>query len=828
MKLKHPLVVSVAVVAALSFSGAAAIAVAGPTDLPTLDLTTSGTAVTAATDGTAFLSTADAPNSLVDNGSTQTITKTWAPGHFGLADANVIAPEGWTVEYTTDGTNWSSTIPTNLDSVSGVRTRKTYNSRGTSTRQQLSISTAPSAIKQQSLGSLSVSGLGDGYDVFFNEDHTKIFNVFHHGAWNSGYNKIDCHEMTVASSGARCAGYPIAMPSGLGTNDRSTGAVVGTKVWVPVGNGSSPGGGFACFNVSGGACSTPFVALTTNVNSNVYRTSNVANIAQIDSYLFTQNFKDGKLLCLDADTGAACSRMPAGGFDLGNGAMSSWPSNLLAVGPRIYSNDGNNKLGCLDTMTWAKCVGWSTPLTTTKDHSVFALPDDTGAIVGICLFDKTSAECFEEDQTPMTVPASLAAARLAIPHATRTNPDQYYGYETGPRTVGSRVYWINFIIDGPDQVTNGTGKIACWDASLNSGAGGQCNFTEITPNTYINDPAYSLTIDPDNPDCLWTNDNTGNLQSFDAITGKPSCPGSMDAAVKIPYNIAAPRFSCYEEGRIRAWDKMTIDATMTDGRTLGDLKVTIKRGGLPIAGWTNRAVSGAGLLDLSTLSIATSGTKPTFEIKAAGLTDAEAETIIGYVSYTSDAPQLCINLKPLTYCPTGVGQASGPTLARANDTVSLAVRYQDTGNTYDQSDSKSVTRSAVSNCLGVVQGTITQSSYGVVTPLANRTVTLKDKDGNVVGTATTDSNGNYSFTNMYAHAYSVWVGDQQVASTVTENTTTVKDFQVVVTTTTTVPVEEVDNLPRTGSDPSLAVGLGIVMFVAGLAMVALASRRRVN
>lgn len=827
MKLKHPLVASVAVIAALCLSGAVTFAAAGPSDNPALDLTSGGSAVTAATDGTSFLSTADAPNSLVDTATTQSITKTWAAGHFGLADSNVIAPEGWTVEYTTDGTNWSSTVPANLDTVSGVRTRKTYNSRGTATRQQLSISTAPSVIKQQSLGSLTVTGLGDGYDVFFNEDHTKIFNVFHHGAGNSSYNKIDCHEMTVASGGARCSGYPVSMPNGLGTNDRSTGAVVGSRVWVPVGNGSSPGGGFACFNVSGGACSTPFVQLTTNVNSNVYKYSNVANIAQIDSYLFTQNFKDGRLLCLDGDTGAACAHMPAGGFDIGNGPMSPWPSNLLAVGPRIYSNDGNNTLGCLDTMTWTTCAGWSTPLTTTKDHHVFALPNDVGAIIGICTFDKTSAECFQEDKTPLAVPASLAAARLAIPHATRTNLDQYYGYTSGPRTVGSRVYWLNMIFDANDAITNGPGKIACWDAALDSGDGDACNYTALS-KSYITDNAYALVIDPDNPDCLWTNDNNGNLQSFDAITGNPSCPGSLDAAVKIPYNIATPRFSCYEEGRIRAWDKITIDATLTDGRTLGDLKVTIKRGGLPIAGWTNRAVSGAGLLDLSTLNVATSGTKPTFEIKAAGLTDAEAGTIIGYVSYTSDAPQLCITLKPLTYCPTGVGQASGSTLARANDTVSLAVKYQDTSNTYDLTDSKSVTRTAVSNCLGVVRGTITQSSYGTVTPLANRTVTLKDKDGNVVGTATTDSNGNYSFANMYAHAYSVWVGDQQVASTVSENTTTVKDFQVTVTTTTTVPVEEVDGLPKTGSDSGLSVGLGIVMVVGGLMLVAVASRRRVN
>ena len=855
---------SVALLCCIVGSG---VALAAPTDLPEIDLSTGGVAVSAVTDGSAYSSVSDAPNSLIASATNQTITKTWESGHFGLADRNVVAPEGWTVEYLTSATAWNATIPSDLNLVTGVRARSSFNSVGTAARKQVSISTAQTTLKQQSLGSLTVTGLGDGYDVFFDEDHTKVFNVFHHGTAGANNNKIDCHELSIASSGARCAGYPISMPLSLGTNDRSTGAVVGTKVWVPVGRSSNPGGGFACFLVSGGLCPTSFVSMTTNVLNNVH--SNVGNIAQVDNYLFAQNFKDGKLLCLDGDTGLACAGMPAGGFSIGNSPMLSWPSNLIAVGTRIYSNDGAASLGCLDTATWAKCTGWETPWSITKKHSVFALPNANGAIIGVCMFDATTAECVQEDKTTLAVPASLSAARLAVPHKDRGAVAELYkynGYQTGPRTVGSRTYWVNFVFNNADAVgQGGTGKIACWDASLNSGAGGQCVFSNPTganPAVSANvilDNAYSLVVDPDNPQCIWTNDDGGEIKSFDTLTGIASCP-IQDAIVRIPYDDAIPRFSCAESGRVRTWDKITVTATLTSPRELNNLKLTIKRGGLPLAGWTDRALTNLGELDLSTLNVSVSGTKPTFEVTAAGLTNVEATSILGYVKYSSDAPQLCVNLKALTYCPTGVGTAPQNSVARANDAVDLVVSYSDTNSTYELSDTTSVSRTDVANCLGVLRGNVSQSGTATPGPISNQTVELKDSSGNVVESVTTDSTGNYTFTNLYPHAYTVVYGSVSKASVVSANLTTTKDFvldavvtptttvaatttvaptttiasttstSVASTTTTEVAIAEkaaiAESLPRSGSDTAKTRTAALIALSFGVVLLGVVRRRR--
>lgn len=733
-----------------------------PATTPTVSLTSSGVSVSSATDGSVFTSTATAPITI--NGQTsQVITKTWDRSSLRFVGGSITAPEGWTVEYTTNGSSWSGTVPADLTTVTGVRTTGALNSIGYSNGLQTSISTAPTTIKQATVGSVAVTGMGDGYDVFFDSARTKIFNVFHH----SSPNQIDCHLM---SNGARCTGYPVTMPHGLGTNERSTGVSVGTKVWVPAGYGSNPGGGFACFNTAGGACTTSFVSLTTNVNTGTF--NNVGNVARVDGYIFTQNMKDGKILCIDTATDTACGSMPSGGFDLGTGPVLKYPSNLVTIGTRVYSNDGSGDVGCLDTATWARCTGWSTPWTPTKYVQMFELPDANGNIIGLCTFDVSSAQCVDSTKSPITVPASLNAARATVPEWAAGDPN-LYGYTSKPQVAGPRVYWSNMIWNSSQSGA----KVTCWDASLNSGAGGICWFSALNSN-FITEEAYALTIDPDNANCLWTNDDNGNIESFDVLTGSPTCPVSQDAVVEIPYNVAVPRFSCTEAGRIRQWDSITVNGT---GVTLADMRVTVKKNGLPVTGGTNLAADTNGRVDLSGLSVSSTGTQPKFEITAAGLTTAQAATITGDVKYLSDAPQLCLNLNPLTYCPAGVGPAGSPTVARPADTVSLNVANASGAITQTYSSSGSVTRSAVANCVGSVTGNVSRSTGSGNVAIPNGTVTLKDTNGNAVAVATTDASGNYSFADLYPHGYTVHFSASQQTSTVAAAAVTTKNFVITVT-----------------------------------------------
>lgn len=719
---------------------------------PTIALTAAGAPITTATDGTPFTSTASAPITI--NGQTsQVITKTWNRDRLRFVDGSVVAPEGWDVEYTTDGSNWTRTIPTDRTTISGVRTTGSLRSIGYSNGFQTSITSAPSTIKQATVGSLSITGGGDGYDVFMDEQYTKIFNVWHH----SSPNQIDCHSLF---TGLRCAGYPVTMPLSLGTNDRSTGIAVGTKVWIAAGYGSNPGGGFVCVKISGGLCTNSFVSLTTNVNSAAH--SNVGNMERIGQYLFTQNFKDGKVLCLDTATESACAQMPAGGFALGTGPTQSYPSTLTAIGTRLYSNDGNYKVGCLDTSTWARCSGWSSPWTTTKRFNTFALPDSAGSIVALCIFGVNDAECVDSSKSAYSVPASLNSARNTVPLAWWANYNALGGYESAPRTAGSRLYWVNMIWDE----TMSGGQIGCWDASTNS----ICTFSG---QNYIGDAAYSLSIDPQNADCLWTNDNNGNIESFDALTGNAGCPVPTDAVVQIPYNVSVPRYSCTESGRIRQWDSITISAT---GISPSTMKLTVKRNGLTLNGWSAIQADSNGRVDLSGLSVNASGTQPMFEITAPGLTNTQAQTIIGDVKYLSDAPQLCVDISPLVYCPVSTGLASSSVLSRPADSINLTVVNSAGATAQNFSVAESVGRTAVPNCLGNLNGNASVSTGSGPVPIPNATIQLKDSAGNVVATATTDGSGNYSFPDAYPHAYTVHFAGSSQAAIVVAGATTTRDF----------------------------------------------------
>lgn len=756
-KIGRTIAASIALWAGISVTTSTSVS-ANPAPTPTVALTASGSVVSAASDGSPITSTATAPITI--NGQTsQVITKVWNKDELQFVNGSVVAPQGWTIEYTTDGTSWSSTVPGNTANIRGIRTTGSLQSIGYSNGLQTSITNAPSSIKQATVGSLSITGGGDGYDVFMDEAYTKIFNVWHH----SSPNQIDCHSLF---NGSRCTGYPISMPHSLGTNDRSTGINVGSKVWVAAGYGTNPGGGFACFMVTGGLCSTSFIQLTTNVNTAAH--SNVGNMDRIGQYLFTQNFKDGKVLCLDTVTEAACSQMPAGGFDLGTSASQSYPSNLLVVGTRLYSNDGRGLVGCLDTTTWARCTGWSTAWSTSRFFNVFALPNASGQIVAICAFDANSAGCVDSSKTAYTVPASLNTTRAAFPLSAVAASNALGGYESPPRTVGTRVYWVNMVWNSSQS----GGFITCWDQALNSGAGGTCSFSG---QSSISDEAYALTIDPQNADCLWTNDDNGSIESFDALTGNAGCPVPTDAVVQIPYSVAVPRYSCTEAGRIRQWDSITLSAT---GPTLSSMKVTVRRNGMTIPGWSNVSADSNGRVNLSTLSVAASGTQPTFEITAPGLTNTQAQTIVGDVKYLSDAPQLCVNLLPLANCPTGAGVAQSPTVPRPNSDVNLSVVNAGAGSTLNYSSAQSVARSSMNNCVGTLNGNASVSTSNGPVPIPNATIQMKDSNGNVVATTTTDSSGNYAFNNAYPHGYTVHLASSSQAATVTANATTVRNFSI--------------------------------------------------
>lgn len=732
---------------------ATSAAAAGST--ATLETTTNGTPSSAVAENDVIHAVTSAPIEVVGQ-TGKVIGQVWDNTQLNLSDNSIVAPEGWALEYTTDGATWSSVKPA-IASIKGVRTVGDVNALGYAGGLQSKVVTAGGSVRQATVSSISVTGLGDGWDVFFDEEHTKIFNVFHH----SSPAQIDCHSLL---DGSRCSGYPVTLPLSLGTNDRSTGVVVGSKVWVAAGRGSNPGGGFACFNVSGGLCTTSFVKLTSNSLNGNY--SNVSNMARIDQYVFATNLNDGKILCLDSQTSAGCASMPAGGFDLGIGAAANYGSNLLTVGNRLYASDGNGEVGCLDTNTWGTCTGWESVWASGNTYQLMALPSSTGAMVAICTFDNAGAACVDSAQQPYAHPASLDTT-------IGLSPAWIAGYGKTPETVGTRVYWTDA------NYQYGWGEVSCWDASLNGGTGGTCaNFPLLDEN-------YTVTVDPVNADCIWTNDNNGSIEAFDAISGTAGCTVPVDPVVAMPYTATVPRVSCSEAGRVRSWTSYQI--TNAAGGDVTSFKVTVKKNGAGISGWTNLTPDATGSIDLTALDVAVSGTKPTFEVSATGVTEQDAAAITADVTFLSDAPQLCLDLVVLRSCPTGYGQA--PAVFNLSDARIESTIIDDvSGSATTTTLTSDVSRASLTGCAGGITGIVKRTPPSGDVPIQNATVNILDGEGNVLETTTTDASGAYSFSNLYPNDYTVQYGTNSGVVTVPAGSNGVQDFSIPVGDPTANPV----------------------------------------
>ena len=719
--------------------------------------------------------------------STQGLTGTWDPKSSTL-NSNPVAPQDWTLEYldTRDST-WTATKPP-VANIGGVRANGPFNSLGTDDQsRQISIGSAVANPPQQ-VKTITVTGAGDGYDVFFDPEHTQIFNVFHH----SSPAKIDCHLLT---DGSRCAGFPVALPNSLGTNERSTGYVIGTKAYIPAGFGSSIGGGFACVNTTGGLCATPFYKLTSNVSSSSY--NNVINVNHIGTKLYTQNKQDGRVLCLDTAIDAACADMPVGGYDVGLTTTSVYKSNLLVTGGKLYVGSAG-LVGCLDPATGTTCSGWDTLWNPTPDFSVMELPNGAGQIIAICTFNDSSAECIEPTtRAAVTPPASFITALGQAPVRSGLG-----GYPNTPQTVGSRVYWA-------DSSWDRVGKIQCFDASLNDSAGGTC------ANFPLADENYTVVVDPTNSNCIWTNDNSGSIEAFNATTGASGCAPS---STKITFNgsAIAPRMACDEPGRIEAWRAFTLGEVTGGTYTSATLTILNSSGGA-IAGWSDVAVV-SGRVDLSALSVADTGTNPKFVVTFAGegsetISAAEAGT-----EYVSGVPELCVQLIITKDCPVikGHGPSTDTTWSRDPIVVSASGDITIAGTTSTITGSSTTNRTATTGCLGGIAG---KTSVGLTgANLAGITVNVLDSDlTTVLATTTTDANGNYLFENYIPGSYSLnfgtsenltIVGDANVTAVVPSGSNVTADgsYQYGIPTATNVTSSGYTNKPQI-LDPLASVNI---------------------
>lgn len=646
----------------------------------------------------------------------QTITQQWDPAAGILDPATLVAPDGWTVTYDVDGT-WTSSAPSSAQDLAmtdGVRATSTMNSGGLDgSGKQLATSHGNGTLKVGA-GSFQGSSGGDGWDVFV--AGSKVLNIYHHN--NSQYG-MDCH---IKSTGASCTGS-VYYRTGFVTSGASTGSVVAGRVYSIV--GSANGAGVLCTDIR----SNPFTDCGFTVLQSgaytAYGTIGKQTISGTKVYAPVLLSGTAKLLCYDVSTSAACAGQP---YALaGLSGVGSVPAFSVAIDGKVYVTA--NKVWCLDAATDAACAGSWPVGSLSAASSVAPMRDAQLDVVGVCAIRGASA-CWDLTGASATVPTGLASALSADP-------------------AGSMGTWSDFSWSTQRQYWFSGGSMFCYDWLTDASCAG------FTPPSVSGD-RYALTVDPTDARCIWTNGDSGQITTFDGLTGAAGCPPPVDPTLEFAHTTTAPRLSCDETGRVREWRSITL--TPSGAITASDLRVTVvSSGGEEVAGFVGLTPDAGGVIDLTALSVADTGTQPTFEVTALGATSNDASDVTADVLYVGDPAQVCFSLDVQRDCPTlTAGVQNGDTVPVAATGITGTTVTDDGSGAVTRTAEVSVTRADQSGCIGSVSGTVVVSPPGGPVPVEDVTVTLAPAAGGAAyATATTDADGDYAFPYVRPGGYRV-------------------------------------------------------------------------
>lgn len=697
----------------------------------------------------------------------QSITMAFDPSRAQVTSASgIVAPTGWTLTYSSDGSTFGTapSTPSGWAAIRAVRATGSIQSGGDSSGLQ--IATGSGLASAPPSGAFNAGGGGDGWDVAFDEQGN-VYNTFHHdGYWGSGFITpgLHCHTRTGASCGP---GWPFALrvpngtigPDGISgqpwyhTNDQAMQWVdsINNRVWIPTSMNdgtAASGNGFVCVDVSnlavgpswcGGGIRNAFVRLGTTVCGR----DCALGLATVDNKLFSWDAGTGKLLCLDPYgtrsgnlPGVGCANQP---YSIGSISSTSLNNgySLMAAQGLVWGTSATEAM-CFNPSTLSMCSGWTAGTTTlngTASNMSFDIPDSSGAPGAVCFTRYDSPRgCFAADgssRTALTGTHAGSALMAYLPTTVTATTLPKYAV-----TSGTRVYWA-------DGSWPGGGKVHCFDTSAASGAGAACS------NWPVNVSAYTATIDSQNQNCIWTNTDNGTISTIDAITGGSTCTTPPSVA-DFSAPVIVPRLACSSSSSLQQWRSFKLTAPAANTYSNAYLTVLSATGSV-LPGWNRVLIPSNGrTVDLSSLSVQTSGLAPRFRVALADKTTTAA--IGGDVTVVGDAPQLCVPLQSVAWCPSGPARIAG-SLSAPNPivvtTIGEAQPASGPAEVFNNAASSiSVAPPSDSSCLGTLNGTATMASSSAVVP--NAQVRLLSSTGAVLATSTTDSSGNYSFTRLLA------------------------------------------------------------------------------
>lgn len=782
--------------------------------------------------------------------TTQTLTQTIDPTKAKLTSASDITyPAGWTLSFSTDGTTFSSTAPTTTNgwaAITAVRATGSVNSNGSdSNGYQIATGTATGTAVNLAPPSTAASVAGsDGYQVFFDANRTRAFNIYHHSSALTA--SLDCKYI---ATGATCVGFPFVF--GGFTDEASHGVVVGSTIWAASTNG------FYCIDISAvlanttnavgggspakcyGSGTSGALVQGTNGKWLAFFTgaSKLGQSAETRLYaLDTAATPNALAYCIDTATRALCNTPTVDTMIPGAALVNSFNvENILQISDRLYVLQANqsseaNTINCINLTTSSRCSGWTANYSAATGWSQvgkFAdIPNAAGGSRGVCYIrittavsDTTSWPCWDSSGNSFT-PASINLPFLS--------GGTFYAYGS-PVRMGSRLFI------GNAAWGDNSGRILCYDASVNGGAGGLCN----SASGVMTNPAstmfqnYTVTPDPLIADCIWiTRHSSPIISTVNIKTQTQGCSSLAPTTASFSGTSIVPRMACQTSSQpIRNWLSFTITSAGTG--TFTTAKLTVKNSsGVAIASWTDVPVTLSTALDLSTLSPADTGTTPTFDVAFEGITGS-ITTASAQVRVVGDAPQLCTKVTAVYSCPTGVG----PISSLANSVASVSATGSSvlggvTTTLTPASQTVTVTAPAISTCTSSITGRAGDAGGGASgSAISGVSVSLLDSSGNPVlvgGTpvsTTTASDGTYSFTNVLPASYKLRFnepGSQVLASstvvsgasgtstgavsvmsaatTVTSNTAaTVAGTNAVVNALYTIPAAATADIPPAGT-----------------------------
>lgn len=360
------------------------------------------------------------------------------------------------------GNTWSNTEPANNALVQSVKFRY----------DPTSVIPAPPPAS-----TVNFSGGGDGYEVLSFRGNVYVVN--HH----QGGNSIKCFDSV---TGLVCPGWGGGKPILGFTSNQSIAAINRTTGELFYATMYQSKFGYECFNVLT-ATHCGFTPYSTSPSILTFNAQMALGVVNDRLYSLTN---DGIVGCMDVNTKTLCLppnsvRLPGVGYrGIRGGAV---------YGTLMFAFDGNSLL-CFNGATNTKCSGnW--PVNSIWPVGPMVLTDSSQNFKAVCV---GYGACFTATGTPYT--------RSALEQGISTFNLGNDGY-IRTLTYKQRLFAIDTSM-----------LIQCLDLSTGNICNGFPKNVGYRP--------YTLTLDAERPDCLWTNSDSGAAYAFDAMTGGRCASGA--------------------------------------------------------------------------------------------------------------------------------------------------------------------------------------------------------------------------------------------------------------------------------------------------------------